>query len=215
MSQSAFETVIRLQLDKFGPEAARRKHIEIARKGLNQFLSGQAMRPDVLIETDGHSSASEDEVKPFGVITYRFFRMKEVVLFALAEARRISPVETGKYRDAWFPIMNGTEVAIEAISNNAGIIVTNDEPFARKVHVGARGFEKYAGIVEKVRQQVLRKYGKIITADIQFVTLEGGWVLQKGLRKIHRGRRYGAIRNDAAEGMEITYPALFVEPKFR
>jgi len=215
VASSAFEQVIRLQLDKYGPEAARLKHIEIARQGLSKFLSGQSARPDVTIEVDGHAAASEDQVKPFGVITYRFLRMREIAAFAIDYAKSISPVESGRYRASWFALLGGREIAVDAIPSNGSVIITDDQPYARKVHVGARGFEKYAGIVEKVRQQVLRKYGKIVTADIQFITLEGGWVLRHGLRKIHKGRRYGGIRNDAKEGDEITYPALNIEPRFR
>lgn len=210
---AAFETVIRLQLDKYSPEEVQRRHVAIARAGLAGFLAGQSVKPDVLIEVDFHAASSETEVRPFGVITYRFPRMREIAAFAIAQARALSPVESGAYRNAWFPIVDGAEIDPQAIAGAAAVTVTNDQPYARKVQVGARGFEKYAGIVEKVRQIVRRRYGGVVSAEIVFLNLQGGWVLRKGLRKIHRGRRYGAIRNDASAGMEITYPALVLTPK--
>jgi len=214
MAATAFERVILLQLDKYGPEQARQKHIEIARRGLAQELARQQTQPQVSIEVDGHPASSEEEVRPFGVIVYRFTRMREIVAFAISEAQKISPVLTGRYRNSWFALVDGVEAPVENIKAGATVTITNDQPYARKVHVGARGFEKYAGIVEKVRQIVKARYGNIVDAEIQFITLQGGWVLQKGLRKIHKGRRYGGIRNDAKAGDEITYPSLLLTPKF-
>lgn len=213
---SAFETVIRVQLDRYGPEQAKQKHIAIARAGLAAFLAGQSARPDVRIEVDGHPASSEDQVQPFGVITYRFYRMREIVSFALDYARSVSPVDSGRYRDAWFPLFAGAEIALADVPNSGTIIVTNDQPYSRKINVGAKGFERYAppGVVEKVRQAVRAKYGATVDANIEFITLDGGYVLKKGLRRIHQGRRYGGIRRDAQAGTPITYPSLALTPRF-
>lgn len=210
---ASFEATIRLQLANYAPAEVQRRHIAIARAGLATFLARQSTRPDVLIEVDGRAADSEDQVRPFGVITYRFPRMREIAAFAIAQARLLSPVETGAYRNAWFPIVGGAAIDLQMIAGAVVVTITNDQPYARKIHVGARGFEKYAGIVEKLRQIVRRRYGSVVSAEIVFLNLQGGWVLRKGLRKIHNGRRYGAIRNDARAGMEITYPALVLTPK--
>jgi hypothetical protein len=214
VARSAFERVIRLQLDKYSPEEAQRRHVEIARRGLAQFLATQSTRPDVSIEVDGRRATSEDQVKPFGIIVYRFTRMREITVYALSEARRLSPVLSGRYRDSWFALVDGSEIPVDQISTSDMVTITDDQPYARKIHVGARGFEKHKGIVEKVRQAVIRKYGNIVETELVFITLQGGWVLRKGLRKIHEGRRYGGIRNDAKKGDEITYPSLEIRPKF-
>jgi len=210
---SNFTQVISLSLKQFEPEVARQKHIKIARAGLAKFLASQSARPMVHIEVDGHPASSEDQVKPFGVIAYRLTRMQEIVAFALQEARRLSPVKTGRYQGSWFTMIGGAEVAMAAIPTKAVVHVTNDQPYARKIHVGARGFEVHRGIVEKVRQLVQQKYGAVVDAQILFITLQGGWRLKRGLRKIHEGRRYGGIRNDAPAGAEITYPTLQLTPR--
>ena len=208
-----FAQVIHLSLERFSPEVARKKHIEIARAGLAKFLASQSVRPMVHIEVDGHPATSEEQVKPFGIINYRLTRMKEIVAFALAEARRISPVKTGRYQGSWFALMDGSEIPLESVPTSGIVQITNDQPYARKIHVGARGFEVHRGIVERVRQRVQQKYGAVVDAQILFITLQGGWRLRKGLRKIHQGRRYGGIRNDAPAGAEITYPTLQLTPR--
>ncbi len=201
----AFETVINLQLAQFGPEEAKRRHIAIAQRGLAAFMAGQTSKPSVTIEVDGHSASSEESVKPFGVIAYRFLRMREIALFALAKARELSPVLSGRYRASWFAMVDDAETAPEAISSSATVVITNDQPYARKIHVGAKGFEKYVppGIVEKVRQFVIRKYGAIVDAELQFITLAGGYIL-----KGSHGRR-----KDRQAGASLTYPALVLTPR--
>jgi len=95
------------------------------------------------------------------------------------------------------------------------VILTNNQPYSRKINVGARGFERYAppGVVEKVRQAVLAKYGAVVDAQITFLDLEDTYVLKRDLRHIYKGRRYGAPRNDARAGMPTTYPGVIFSPK--
>lgn len=205
----AFEQVINVQVAQFGPAEAKRRHIAIARQGLAAFLAGETPKPGVMIEVDGHAASSEESVKPFGVIVYRFMRMREIAIFALAAARRLSPVLRGRYKASWFAMVANVEIAPEAITGADTVIITNDRPYARKIQVGARGFEKYVppGIVEKVRQLVIRKYGALVEASLQFITLAGGYIL----RSTAGGRR--GRRKDSQAGAAMKYPALVLTPK--
>jgi hypothetical protein len=222
---SAFEEVIRLQLNRYSPEEAKKKHIAIAKAGLAAFLGAQSTRPGVRLEVDGYPATSEDQVKPFGVIAYKFLRMHEIIPFALLKAREFSPVGTAKdarpghpglYRESWFVLVDGRKADTADIApDTPEVIITNNQPYSRKINVGARGFERYAppGVVEKVRQAVLAKYGAIVDAQISFLDLEDAYVLKRDLRHIYKGRRYGAPRNDARAGMPTTYPAVIISPK--
>lgn len=209
MRDTAFEEVIRLSLQQFSPEEAKRRHIEIARHGLADYLASSGTAPDVAIEVDGHSASTEDGVKPFGVITYRFTYVQEVVRYALALARELSPVDSGRFKASWFAMIGSGEVAVDAIPAGATVTITNDQPYLRKIHQGSKGFERYVppGIVEKVRQQVLRRYRKNIEAEVQFVTLQGGYILKGGRVSRHTHRK------DTAAGQEMLYPALILSPR--
>lgn len=221
----AFETVVRLQLDKFSPEEAKRRHIGIARAGLDAFLARQQAEPHVQLEVDGRPASSEEQVKPFGVIRYNFLRMDQVAAFAISKAREFSPVGTtedsrpghpGLYRNSWFFITpDGHRLEESEITPDASFYLTNNQPYSRKINAGAKGFERYVppGIAEKIRQAVLAKFGATVDANIEFLHLDDAYVLVHNLRHIYRGRRYGAPRRDARAGMEITYPGVFCAPK--
>jgi hypothetical protein len=201
---SAFEQVIRLNLAKFSPEAAKQKHIEIARDALAAFMARQSVKPGVQIFTDGQPAANENSVKPFGIITYRFLRLREICAFAITQAQALSPVDTGRYRKSWFFLVNQQEVALEAIPEDATqVILTNDQPYSRKINVGAKGFERYAppGICEKVRVLVNAKYGALVDTKVDFITLVGGYQLMHPIKR-------GVVTQT-----ELTYPATVMNAK--
>jgi hypothetical protein len=223
---TAFSDYMRLQLENFTPEAAQKELVRVAKEKKVEVLSQWLTKPDVHIEADGHPAAREEEAKPYGVIVYRFTSLAEIAIFAIEQARLLSPIQSGKYRDSWMAMVNGVEADAATITGVSEVIVTNPRPYSRKIQSGARGFETYAGIVEKVRQIVFAEYGGntgIIDANITFLNLrlsgrgyEVPWILRKGLRKIDKasGRRYGGIRNDAGAGMEISYPSLVISSRY-
>jgi hypothetical protein len=198
-ANTAFERVIALQLQRFSPEEARKQHIAIARRGLAEFTAGEAPRPGYRIETDGHRAASEEEVVPFGVIAYRFLRLPDAARYALETAIEISPAESGRYKHSWFLMADGAEITPEAIAADAAeIVLTNDQPYSRKIELrGARLADVPPGIVERVRQIVLQRFGGTIEAGIEYISLGRGYRL-KGGRSRRRARAERAL----------TYPAL-------
>lgn len=203
---------------KYSPQEARKRHISIARAGLADFMGRQQTRPMVRIEVDNRPATSEEQVKPFGLIVYRFDRMREVASFALREAEEASPVLSGRYKQSWFLMLGTQEIGLNQIPASATIILTNDQPYSRKINVGAKGFEKYmipAGVVERVRQKVRQRYGSVVTAKVEYLQFPGGGhVLKNSLRSKRSNGRRGKVRGDAMKGMQITYPSLVLTPKF-
>ena len=157
-------------------------------------MARQENKPQVRLEVDKRPATSEEQVKPFGLIVYRFDRMREVVEFAISEARRISPVDTGRYQASWFAMVGNAEVAAEAIPQGSAVTISIDQAYAWKIHAGTKGFEKYVppGIVEKLRQIVLRKYRPIVTAQVTYITIAGA---------------------GKARRRPIRYPALVITPR--
>jgi len=196
---ASFEQVIALQLKKWGPEEARRIHIAVARKTLREFMARQGAKPQVLIETDGHPTGTEDAVQPYGIIIYHLSRLREIASFAIRTAEELSPVLSGRYKSSWFLMTTGNvPIGFDEVDAYDAVILVNDQPYHRKIHVGAKGFEKYAtpsGIVEKVRQKVRQRYGaRGVRTHISFLALNNVSVRSR--------MRRGPAR------VNLTYPAL-------
>jgi len=200
-STAAFERTIRLAVDSLRPPDVQRHHAAVARRGLVDHLRKlKGDLPEVQTFVDGRLGAPEESVKPYGVIRYEFVFASEAATFALKEAQEMSPVDSGAFRRAWFLMVDGKEVAADAIPPSARrIVLTNDRPYARKIEVGAMTVRVPPGIVDRLQRVVLRRFGNSVEADVQYIELAGGYRLKRdGGRK---GRR---------KGDPLTYPALIM-----
>lgn len=208
---ASFEAVVRAAAGKFKPEEIKKAHIAWAKRGLTDYIRRQDQKPGYTIETDGRAATSEQSVKPFGVITYRFVRLPEIARAALAAAILSSPRRSGRYRRSWFAMVNGAEVDTRALGDAREVLVVNDQPYSRKINVGAKGFKAYAppGVVERVKEIMKRRFGNIAEFRVIYVTLQGGYALRHDqYRRDRLGRRRGGPRRDARAGSALTYPAL-------
>ncbi|MEO0036689.1 MAG: hypothetical protein RLZZ501_2712 [Pseudomonadota bacterium] len=223
----AFEQTVRL-LRAASPEAFRAYHAKVAKRELARYLAEAGDKPEIIRYVDGREGAAEESVRFGGVIRYEFVRIARIARDALDLARDLSPVRSGRYREAWFLMVDGAEVDANAVRADARqITLTNDQPYHRKlemtVNQGARGpvkvsVRKPPGICEAVRQRLLRKYGQTFTAQVTFIELAGGYVLKGDATRAAKAsarssvHRAGGTRTRARKGRRagdaMTYPAL-------
>jgi len=205
---SPFEISVNLFVKNMTGPAVVEFHARTAKRLLGEFMAKQSAKPMVTLEVDHRPAQSETEVKPFGLIVYRFSRMREVVSFALRELERLSPVRSGQYRKAWriASLANASRlsrpgsvakgaIGLDQIEGAGTVTIVNPLPYARKIQTGAKGFEVPAGIIEKVRQLILKRYRRVVYVGIQFIELLPGYRLKKPPRS----------------GQPLTYPALVIE----
>lgn len=221
MARSAFETVIQLQLDRFGPEAARQKHIEIARRGLAAFVSRQEERPVYRIEVDGNPATSENAVKPYGLIVYRFVRLGEAAKFALsfliAYVRR---GYSGKYADNFFVAVDGKMIDAAAfnpvfVPDRAEVIIGNKLPFNRKFDVQRIGnrplsYRVPPGLFDAAAVAVKRRFPTVDAARDYNIDFPGKYKLRR--EQFHKsGNRMGQARKRL--GKPVESPGLVLTSK--
>lgn len=211
--RGGYEHILNLNLQRFNPEQARLKHIEVAKKSLEKFLSRQKEKPSYKIFADGVEVSSETSVRPFGVIKYVFLRISQVGKLAIKTARDLSPVQSGRYKKSWLLEADGSLVDENNIPEDTQqLILVNNQPYARKIHTrGARLRNVPPGIVEKVRQIVLRNYRNSVSVELRYIELRGAYVLRNDYIQI---RKNGRKRLHTRAGSELTYPALVITPKY-
>lgn len=203
MPRSAVERIFAPVLQAYSPEAQRLALISLAQKGIEDFVK---RNPGVTytIQVNGATVSSENAVGlgP-ATISYTIQRLPDVGRYAITTAVALSPPgPTGRYKNAWFLLADSVETDRNRIPGDVQeLILVNDEPYARKINVrGARLQSIPPGIVERVRQLVLRRYGALVIANIDFITLKGGYILKRNTRR-HRA------------GEEMTYPCLVIRSK--
>lgn len=174
---------------------------QAARQTLAEVQAEGIAPQNYIRAVNGHVGASEDEVIPPGPIFYQFNWLPEIAEYALGFAEARSPVKSGRFKNSWFAMVNGSlmQGGFGTIPVDAELIVTNDQPYARKIEVGHMKMSVPPGVVQDTRQAVMRRFGNVVNASVKFISLEGAYTL-----------RTKSGRKDRKAGHQLTYPALLV-----
>ncbi|MCA1971322.1 MAG: hypothetical protein LDL44_00645 [Caenispirillum sp.] len=157
---------------------------------------------------NGRAGAPELSVRLPGPIVYEFGYLEEAVIYCLAFLEARSPKRSGRYSRSFFVLVDGQIWAEGSrIAPGAEVLVINDQPYSRKIHVGSEGFTTYKGLFEQARQATRRRLGGTVDTYVTFVQLRGGYVLKKaGTRARKNGSLY--VRSDVSAGQAMKYPAV-------
>lgn len=202
------------QLGRSVAEWVRAATIDIAERALREEVArGFDTRPVVI--TDGMPRRDYHQVRPFGRIEFAArSNMAEVVLFALNELRKTSPVRTGRYVSSHAVLLNGSEIegnlalALRAVNPSDRVQIVNPQPYARKLEGATanrrtgRGKRRPSsrqapnGIYRVVQRRVIARYGRTLFVDFKYVTLNLGvkvWA-RRGGRRVQRDQVYPALQ---------------------
>jgi hypothetical protein len=233
MTSNALSVVktVRLFADAaLGPEARSRHLATRARQERDDVIRAGRAAPSWSVTVDGRPGASEDTVKPDGVIYYQFSNIAEVIGFVAGFITARSPRKTGEFSRSWRIGVDGhlAGADLTQIPARSEIMLVNIAPWSRKVDVGAMpGMRVPSGIVETTRQAAARKFRAyifertMVNLPPHFGAGEGfevPYILrgrQRSFAKVHsarieanRGRAITTNRKDSRAGEKLTYPAL-------
>ena len=107
--------------------------------------------------------------------------MTEVATFALDTLRSLSPVGSGSdphaglYRDSHTLFLNGASV-LDASGWSPGdqLEISNPEPYARKIEVGAMKINVEGHVYERAAAMIRSKYGSAVKVEFVFIPLRFG-----------------------------------------
>jgi hypothetical protein len=203
----------------FGPDSQNGRALaaqlaEFAREVLEEAQAAGEFPDLYLRAVNGRRNLPEDAVRVPGPIVYTADWVRHAAAFAVRLWRTAAPVRRGRYRDSVFVLANGREVEPQAIPFGAEVFVVSDVPYARKIHVGAKGFEENRGIAEAVAGFVRAEYKQLVETQVRFLNLQGGargyevpWILRNDYIAPGARRSYGNQR----AGSEVTYPAIRID----
>ncbi|UFX42070.1 hypothetical protein HAP47_0022685 [Bradyrhizobium sp. 41S5] len=211
---STFERDLKLATAGMAPENIAKELAAFARQELAAVIqSGEGSeRYDRYV--NGNLGAAEETVVPPGPILYVFHWWREIVEFALQTAVERSPEKSGRYKRDWFIMTPGGVVkSFDEIPINSTVILTNNQPYSRKIDVGHMRMSVPPGVVEDVRKAVMARFGNFVTAKRTMITLPGGYILKGHFRRGYRPFARTKLRKDTMAGAQMTYPALVLTMK--
>lgn len=158
---------IRLVIDRTAsPEAQSQLFAKFARQKLAE---GEAANARVLgsvppheTTVDGRKGASEDTVRPDGVIHYEFELVDDVILFISEQLVQHSPFLTGRYAHSHSLFADGVEVDIAALPPLAKqYTFVAGTAYARKIERGQSN-QAPDGVYEAVAALASKRFGNVV-----------------------------------------------------
>ena len=200
---------------------------DYAREQLAEAIGSGAASERYRRYVNAQEGAPESSVRFPGPILYAFDYLAEIADYALAFLRARSPVDSGDYRDAHHVRTAGLE-RIEPAQipvGAAAIVITNDKEYSRKIEVGGMRLSVPPYVYEDAAKAVRRAYREIVSVEVRFLELPGGYVLKGRQRstaqryanriqaggKNVRGGSYVTARKDSKAGQALKYPSLVIE----
>jgi hypothetical protein len=189
----------------FAPDSADSRALaaQLADFARDMLVDAQAAGefPDLYVRAvNGRRGVTEDGVRVPGPIVYTADWVREAAAFAIDQFERTAPRLTGRYRSSFFVMADGRTVDPSEIRFGADVFVTNDQPYSRKIQVGAKGFSDARGLFDTVAAAVQREYAGVVRCQVRFIRLAGGATVtaRRGRRTVTQELTYPAIRIDRA-----------------
>lgn len=233
-----FRRTVQLVLkDKLDEKEVQAHVAAYARSSLQELISQKRASPLFTRFVDGMQDAPEERVRiNNGSIVYLFSHIYQAAIAGLEYAVNRSPQLSGDYRRGWFVGVDGEPWTrpLEEIPNSAQVMITNREPYHRKIDVGGQITSVPPGIVEDTRQMLQKRFPNLLVTR-EFVTISGGtdakggrvpyvlkgrpvesglsYTRKEGWRRLRAPR--ASRRLDRQAGQTITYPAVVFSERTR
>lgn len=158
-------------------EATQRVFVETARREHARVM-GTDPKPAVFAQfVDGVAGAPLENVRPNGVIVFRYPRLQMVAQFAMETLFDLSPVLSGAYRLGHRLFLNGKEVSnLAAYKSGDDVAITNYLPYARKIEVGKMKMRVSGSdrVYQQARRKVMARFGNVAAIQFTYRGIVGG-----------------------------------------
>lgn len=201
---SRFETFdrdIRVATEGLSQEAISAELARFARAELAAVVASGEGSPSYDRFVNGREGVSEDQVEAPGPILYRFSWWAEVIATALGELVKLSPRRSGRYAGSFVVIADG-QVAHpgEAIGLGSEVIITNAQPYVRKVEQG-HWVSTPPKMFENAGRRVRAAYSGMLLVQTMFLRIPAG--IHPLIPYILRGAQRSASRRALAEWYQV------------
>ncbi|CAH2399228.1 hypothetical protein [Mesorhizobium ventifaucium] len=222
-----FERDLKLATAGMEPDAIDKALAAFAKQELKRVIGEGIASPTYERYVNGVHNAPEEAVKAPGPIVYEFVNWPLIVTTVLAELQKRSPRRSGRFASSFIVIAGGAIVSdFSAIPAAAEVIITNFQPYIRKVEGGLSGVKRRR-VFDGTKSSMAYRYRDSFSFETRFLNIGGGvhpampYILKGGapLRAAVQSNRSSAFRagratlarrKDREAGMPITYPSIII-----
>jgi hypothetical protein len=206
-----FDRDLKLITAEVEPEILRRELAAFAKRSLAEAIASGEASPMYDRYVNDRLGAPEESVQLPGPIVYVFSNWSVILKEALAELERRAPRRSGKFQQSFIVLVNQQIVTdFSRIAPDAEVIITNAQPYVRKVETGVLKVPRYY-VFDGTKNFLVRRFGGS-QGSFSFVTrwlnITGG--VHPLIPYVLKGSQ--GKRKDRQAGMPITYPAIVIKP---
>jgi len=221
-----FDRDIKLATTGIEPDAVNAMLAKFARDELAAVIASGEGSGNYDRFVNGRAGAPEETVEAPGPILYTFSWWKDFVEAAVEQLQAFSPRASGRYASSFIVLANQKLVtSFDDIPAGAEIIITNFQPYVRKIEVGAMKMSVPDRVFDRARLALNRRFGNSFRVESTFLDIGGGvhegmpYILKGHYTRMRAARianparfagRSFPKRRDMEAGQPITYPALVV-----
>jgi hypothetical protein len=222
-SIDSFRHQVTVNWGKSSKEEALKLLVRTARAGHARIMREQAARNGVVPEWEAYANSpgntNLDSVRFPGPIVYKYRYRREIFLVALQELYKMSPIESGRYRESHTLYIDGVPALSTApIKPGSEVWIANPLAYARRLEIGrttsGRAFlvsvpNRIYERVAKILQTRFRNSAKI---TFGYITVPGAYIIKGRLPSRYLGK--GNINKTRRQnvGEPVRSPAIFIEP---
>lgn len=157
-------------------EETRKQLIKVAKREHARVM-GTDPRPTAFQRfVDGRLGATEESVKPDGIIHYVYPRLDIVAQFAMETLFDRSPVLSGEYRMAHQLFLNGSAVTnLKEWASGDEVSISNALPYSRKIEVGVMTMRVpgTSRVYQEAAKIVQGRFGNLASVTFTFRAIGG------------------------------------------
>lgn len=200
-----FERDLRVATEGLSPEAINKAVATFAKQELRRVIAEGIASPTYERYVNSVHGAPEEAYKAPGAIVYEFTNWPLIIRAVLDELQKRAPRKSGRFADSFIVIVGGRIVTdFRAIPAGAEAIVTNAQPYVRRIEGGKRLGQKR--LFDSTKNAIARRFGGAFRFETRFLNIASGvHPLIPYILKGSHGRR-----KDRQAGMPITYPAILI-----
>jgi len=194
-------------------KTAREGHARI----LAESLARSGFEPEWVAYANSPGNDNIESVVLPGPIVYQYRYRREIYLETLKLLYKMSPVDSGRYRDSHTLFVNGVPAQTGIKANPTDEVwIANPQPYARRLEVGkttsGRDFLVSVPnrIYERAAKQIQQRYRGAATVEFGYISIPGAYVIKGRLPSHYIAK--GGIRRRRRQpvGQPVRAPAIFI-----
>lgn len=220
---NAFHRHIKIGWPNLVDKEAKDLLIKTARAVNHRIISEAVQRdgspPEWEVYANSPGNENIETVRLPGPIVYTYRYRREILVEALRQLVKFSPVGSGRYRDSHTIYINGVPAPADTLIHpNTEVWIANPVPYARRLEIGrtTSGRPFLVSVPNRIYERTVKylqsRYRNAANISFGYIDVPGAWVIKGRLPSHYVGAGGYKVKRRQNIGEKVRSPAIFIDP---